>query len=262
MSYPERRKKILSLLQNHTDRSVKEISEHLEISPVTIRRDLLKMDTEGLLIRTHGGAMIREELPLIGFKNKIQAEGEIKKEIAKRASREVMEGDILFMDCGSTVFLMCPYLKKIKHLKVITNSLPIVSEFIDTKGIEINLIGGELDKERKAIHGNMAIQHINQYHAYKAFIGIDGISPEFELSSHSEKEYSISHSMIQNSDQVFLLADATKFGKKAYIQWGSMEMVQNWVTNFKPDQQQEISLKGLKTQIIPAGTLDLNPDLG
>lgn len=230
MSFQERKKEILRILDEFESLSVIEISEKLSISPATVRRDLLDLSEEGFLIRTHGGAMRRDDLPLTSFNKKQGSNEEYKLAIGKLAAAQVKSGDIIFMDCGSTVFAMCPHLKKIDNLKIITNSLPIVSELMNVPGISINLIGGELDSSRKAIHGDIAIQHIDNYHAYKAFIGIDGISIENGLSSHSEKEASITKAFCRNAETVYLLCDSSKIGKDAYLKLGPLAMINYLIT--------------------------------
>lgn len=231
MSFQERSKKILTLLDEFESLSVLEISQKLGISPATVRRDLLDLSKEGFLIRTHGGAMRSDDLPLTAFNKKQSANDINKQAIGKIAATGVKNGDTIFMDCGSTVFTMCPHLKQLNNLKIITNSLPVVAELMNVPGISINLIGGELDAERKAIHGDMAIQHIDSYHALKAFLGIDGLSIANGLSSHSEKEASITKAYIRNSEVVYLLCDSSKIGQDAYIKLGPLSMINYLVTD-------------------------------
>jgi DeoR family fructose operon transcriptional repressor len=252
MSYPERKKEILTLLEKFENLSVMEIAQKLSISPATVRRDLLDLSNEGLLTRTHGGAMKLDYLPLTAFNKKQTANDLSKQAIGKLAAEQVTDGDIIFMDCGSTVFTMCPHLKKISRLKIITNSLPIVAELIDVPGISINLIGGELDAERKAVHGEVALQHINNYHADKAFIGIDGFSVENGLSSHSEKEASITKAFIQNAGRVYLLCDASKIGKDVYLKLGLVKMVSCLITNSQLEGavKDAISEKGITVLLV------------
>jgi DeoR family fructose operon transcriptional repressor len=239
MSFQERSKKILMILDEFESLSVLEISQKLAISPATVRRDLLDLSKEGFLLRTHGGAMKSDDLQITGF-NKKQATNDLSKQaIGKTAAENVKNGDTIFMDCGSTVFTMCLHLKKFSKLKIITNSLPIVAELMNVPGISINLIGGELDAGRKAIHGEMAIQHIDNYHAFKAFIGIDGLSIEKGLTSHSEKEATITKALCRNADDVYLLCDSSKIGKDAYIKLGPLSIVKFLIT----DNQLSASLK-------------------
>lgn len=231
MSFQERKKKILMILDEFEALSVMEISRKLSISPATVRRDLQDLSEEGLLQRTHGGAMKQDNLPFVAFHKKQTANTESKQEIGKLAAAQVVDGDTIFMDCGSTVFAMCAHLKKLNKLKVITNSLPIVAELIDAPGIGINLIGGELDKERRAVHGDMAVQHIDTYHVSKAFVGVDGISLQNGLTAHSEKEAQITKAFLKNAEQVYLLTDSSKIGKDAYVKFGTLKSIHFLITD-------------------------------
>ncbi|WP_138476423.1 DeoR/GlpR family DNA-binding transcription regulator [Dyadobacter bucti] len=244
MSFPDRRKKILNALHQAGSLSVIELSEKLAISPATIRRDLHDIAGEGLLLRTHGGAMKIENPILTGFIEKIGANEVKKEQIGKCAAEHVHDGDIIFMDCGSTVFKMCTYLKTKNNIRVITNSLPILAELIDVPAIQINLIGGELDKHRKAIHGAKAVQHIDSYHAHKAFVGVDGISAENGLTAHTENESAITSAFARNAGEVFLLCDSSKIGKDSYFKFGDLSMIKYLVTDKELNAAQKEGLTG------------------
>lgn len=250
MNFQERKKKILAALDETESLSVFELAEILESSPATIRRDLGDIAEEGLLIRTHGGAMKMENQVLTGFSEKSGVNSPIKELIAEKAASHVQDGDIIFLDCGSTVFGMCRFLKK-KSIRVITNSLPILAELIDVPSIQINLIGGELNKARKAVHGDKAVQHINSYHAHKAFIGVDGLSAENGLTAHSEHESTITTAFIRNAGQVMLLCDASKIGKDSYVKFAELSAIHTLITDAGADaaKTSELQQNGLNVEI-------------
>lgn len=242
MSFQERKKKILAALDEAESLTVFELAEILDASPATIRRDLHDISEEGLLVRTHGGAMKMENQVLTGFMEKSGVHHAKKEMIAEQAAALVQDGDIIFLDCGSTVFGMCRHLKK-KNIKVITNSLPVLAELIDVPSIGINLIGGELNKSRKAVHGDKAVQHINGYHAHKAFIGVDGISAENGLTAHSEHESTITTAFIRNAAEVYLLCDSSKIGKDSYVKFAGLSEITRLVTDSGLDEQHQRQLE-------------------
>ncbi|KPM48438.1 DeoR/GlpR family DNA-binding transcription regulator [Jiulongibacter sediminis] len=217
MRFELRKQKILQLLLQNEELSVAEAASQLDVSDITIRRDFAQLEKENLLKRTHGGAMAMAESPVISFQLKDLKNAEAKIEIGKKAAQFVKDGDVIFIDCGSTTLQMCPFIKELK-VKVITNSLPVLNALVGSK-CSVNLIGGEYDPQRQAMHGKMAEWHIQQYHATKAFIGADAIDENQNLWANSEKEAEISHAMIQNSEQVYVLADSSKFGKKSYLKF-------------------------------------------
>jgi DeoR family fructose operon transcriptional repressor len=251
MNFLERKKKILSAVNEFGSLSVFELAEKLEMSPATIRRDLHDIADEGLLLRTHGGAMKIENAVLTSFVSKSGTNESHKERIAAMAAASVSDGDIIFLDCGSTVFQMCKFLKKKSGIKVITNSLPIMAELIDTPAISLNLIGGEIDKQRKAVHGHKAIEHIDSYNAHKAFIGVDGISAQTGLTAHSEHESSITSAFMRNASQVFLLCDSSKIGKDSHIKFGSLSMINGLFTDaeINPSQKKNLVEQGVEVII-------------
>ncbi|NIJ54335.1 DeoR/GlpR family DNA-binding transcription regulator [Dyadobacter arcticus] len=252
MNFQERKKKILTAVYETGSLSVFELSEKLAMSPATIRRDLHDIAEEGLLLRTHGGAMKPENPILTSFVEKAGVRDAQKDRISKLASEQVADGDTIFLDCGSTVFRMCTYLKKKNDIRVITNSLPILAELIDIPSISINLIGGELDKSRKAVHGEKAIQHIDSYHVRKAFVGVDGISAENGLTAHGEHESSITSAFIRNAELVFLLTDSSKIGKDSYIKFAALSDITCLITDseISAENENKLAKNGLKRLII------------
>lgn len=235
MSYQSRKQKILKIVEEQGEADVKELALKVETSEITIRRDLALMASDGLIFRTHGGAMkiSLANIPA-SFEQKTAMNIEQKDYIARLAAQEIQDGDIIFMDCGSTVSRLCQFIKN-KRIKVITNSLPVVYELSNTE-VSINLIGGELDNKRQAIHGQIATEHIRRYEADKAFLGVDGISIENGLSAASEKEAEITIAMSSNAQQTYLLCDSSKLGKDKYLKFASLSIVDVLVTNEVSEQ--------------------------
>lgn len=229
---PESRKKIiLNLLNGDDSVSVHEIVDQCRASEATIRRDLSELEDNGLLIRTHGGAIKNMATKnLFNYNIKINQNTEKKAYICKVASKFIKEGDIIFIDCGSTISFLSKYISKMK-ITVITNSLPVVSQLIYFDNIKLIVIGGEVLTERKAIYGPSAERVISYYHANKAFIGSDGISLSRGLSSHDENESLITLKMAENSDEVFLLCDSTKIEKDSFINFAPVSIIDYIITD-------------------------------
>ncbi|GAA0559563.1 DeoR/GlpR family DNA-binding transcription regulator [Chitinophaga japonensis] len=252
MGFPERKKRILNALESADSLDVRQLSAQLDISPVTIRRDLQLLADEGLLIRTHGGAMkAASRHPFTAFLDKATVMPDKKRQIGKLAASLVQEGDTIFLDCGSTVFCMCEHLKRIPGLRIITNSLPVVAEFMEVDQVQVNLIGGEIDKARKAVHGQQAVLHIDSYHAAKAFIGVDGLSANRGLTAFSEKEAAISKAMSRNADLVYLLCDSSKIGKDSYFKFAPLSVFNFLITDKEIPAQQVKALKAKHVEIMP-----------
>ncbi|HYG39729.1 MAG TPA: DeoR/GlpR family DNA-binding transcription regulator [Cytophagales bacterium] len=236
MNFQQRKQIILDVVEKKGTVEVKELSEILETSEITVRRDLALLSDKGLIYRTHGGAMkIALSKDPFTFIHKASLNADRKDHICEIAARQIVDGDVIFLDCGSTLFRLCPFIKE-KKIKVITNSLPVLYELINSQ-VSINLIGGEVDAERQAVHGEIAKEHIARYKATKAFIGVDGISLSTGLSANSEKEASIALSMAKSAQKVFLLCDSSKLEKEKYFPFAPLSMVDTLITDFEADKK-------------------------
>jgi DeoR family fructose operon transcriptional repressor len=244
MNYPIRKQKILTQLEEAGEVDIRQLSLALNTSEITIRRDLNQLAGDGLLQRTHGGAMkIRPlEMPH-NFSNKAAVNQVAKDNICRKAAAEIKEGDIIFMDCGSTVFRLCQFIKN-KRIKVITNSIPVIYELQNSQ-VSLNIIGGEFDAERQAIHGKMAEEHIARYHAGKAFIGVDGISQR-GLFANSEKEAAITLALAAQSTNTYLLCDAAKIGKESYLKFADVTLVHTLITDSPAHELKSFKKKGIR----------------
>jgi DeoR family fructose operon transcriptional repressor len=212
--------------------TIKDIVNKCKVSEITARRDLISLEQKGIIKRTHGGAILTSGLPeLFGFDNKAREHREQKIEICKLAASLIEDNDTIYMDCGTTVFFLARFITRFKNLRVITNSLPVVSELIPYPQLKIYLIGGELDNDRKALYGSMTENLIARYKADKAFIGAGGVSLENGLSSVDEKEASITTKMAEAAKKVFLLCDSSKIENDSYFTYSSLSVLTNLVTD-------------------------------
>ena len=209
-----------------------EMMKKCKVSEITIRRDLIELETKGLLIRTHGGAIKSNVTDMMfSYEHKINQNRQNKDEICRLAVTHIHEGDIIFVDCGTTLSLISRYVTKLKSLTVITTSLPVISDLINYPNIRISLIGGEIDCERQATYGSVAEHIIGLYHADKAFIGADGISLKKGLSSFDDKEGAVTRMMMENSDEVFLLCDSSKIEKNSFVIFAPISEIDHLITD-------------------------------
>jgi DeoR family transcriptional regulator, fructose operon transcriptional repressor len=230
MNFQVRKQYILSVLEQKGSIEVKELAQQLNTSEITIRRDLAILAEKGLLVRTHGGAVtLSVAKDPIHFNNKAATRQEQKEYIGRLAASQIQEGDTVFIDCGSTTFQLCPFVRHL-NIRVITNSLPVVDELMGSS-VGVNIMGGEVDAGRRAVHGFMAIEHLNRYRVDKAFIGVDGLSLKYGLSAHSEKEASITLAAATNAGHVYLLCDSSKLENDKYFRFAPLSIVHTLVTD-------------------------------
>jgi len=228
----EREKIILQMLDQNGFIEISDIESQCGISAITARRDLNELAKKGFLSRTHGGA-VRDEsiIHLFSFAKRIDKNAENKTFISEFASQFIHNNETIIMDSGTTIFRLCSFITKRKNLRVITNSLPVVSELMKYQEIKIFLIGGEVLSERKATYGPITADHISQYHANKAFIGADGISFKSGLTVQDVNEATRIRAMIDAADEVYLLCDSTKVEKDSLYKLAPISAIDYLVTD-------------------------------
>ena len=230
MGFQNRKQKIIEKIEQDGVVDIKEITLLCNTSEATVRRDLLVLAEQGLLVRTHGGA-IRTSLAQVpvGFAQKSAINAHQKDAICLLAAALIQEGDVVFLDCGSTVFRLCPFIRNLK-IQVVTNSLPIINALIDSE-VKLNFAGGEIDFERQAAHGKTALEHFGRYRANKAFLGVDGFSLKNGLSANSEKEAETTLVLAQNAKETYFLCDSSKLEQDRYFPFAPVSFIQNLITD-------------------------------
>lgn len=237
MDFEGRKRFILNRLEESGTVLIQEITEKCAISDVTARRDLATIESQGLLSRIHGGAVkSRTADSMFSYDKKALQNRDQKIMIAAAAAPFIQENDSIYIDCGTTVYHLSMYLSQFENLRVITNSLPVVSALIFHPGIRVYLLGGELDNKRRAMYGPMSETMIRYYRARKAFIGAGGVSLADGLSAGNEKEASITRMMAQAADTVYLLCDSSKIEKNAFVHYAPLDMIDYLVTDQMPTE--------------------------
>ena len=231
-----RLKHILDTLERDAFVGVQELAERFRVSHMTVRRDLAELEGRGYLIRQYGGAVRSPAVErLFSFARRLERAAEQKEEICRLASRFIEDGDVIFLDCGTTLFRLCHHIVARRGVRVITNSLPVVSELIDHPHVRVSLVGGEVVGERKAAYGPAAERAIAEMHADKAFVGADGLSLAGGLSSYDEQEAGVTRSMAHAADRVYLLCDSSKIEKDSYFRFAPLSLFQVLITDSRLD---------------------------
>jgi DeoR/GlpR family transcriptional regulator of sugar metabolism len=226
----ERRKKILDYVKNNGRANVFELAKDLEVTDVTIRRDLLLLENEGLIHRTHGG-VIRRDSPALWQTTRLEerliANKEEKEQIAKFVSYIVNDNESIMIDGGSTTEAVAEKLINKKNLLVVTNSPGIGLMFCKGGDNKVLLTGGEIMRGTYALIGPEAECMIRRIRTNKAIIGMSAIHPDEGLFSTNPEEGEIKRLMIMNSHEVIVAADSSKIYARA------LYMVCNYDRPFK-----------------------------
>jgi DeoR family fructose operon transcriptional repressor len=250
-----RRMRILDILNERKGAKVEELSVELEVSLVTVRRDLDYLFGKGFLVRRHGGALPISAGPDSVPEKKLEEKDDInieeKAAIAERAAREVKDGDILFMNSGSTVLLFIQAIKG-KRVKVITNNAAAIMVEHDP-GLELMILGGEYREQSRSLVGEFALNTIRNIYSGRTFLGTNGLSLERGLTTSVHQECSINQAMIANThDKVIVLADFSKLGKVSNFVSAPLSSIDIVITDDKCPEDFRKRLEDIGIEVIIA----------
>jgi DeoR/GlpR family transcriptional regulator of sugar metabolism len=206
----ERQITILSLLSRDELTSVNELAKKLSVSSVTIRQDLNFLESEGLLKRIHGGAVLEDADDLT---NRLGFNYEKKLRIARKAASLVNEGETILIESGSTNVLLARELIKKKNVTLITTNVFIARQFRKNDSANIILLGGMYQPGSESLVGKITKGCLDQINFDKAFIGIDGYTTTTGFTLRDLFRAEISSYIIRKSCDAIIISDSTKFGK-------------------------------------------------
>lgn len=216
-SIAKRHQLILNKLHEQGYVNVNELSEELQVSLVTIRKDLKILESRKLLHRTHGSASINDPFILdrnIHDKEKINAEEKLG--IARVAAKFVEPNESIILGSGSTILELARQIKIIQPLTVVTASLNLSQILNLNPEIEVYQLGGVIRKSSNSAVGPHAEHMMSGFNCNKFFLGVDGIDPEYGLSTTNSLEASLNQIMIKSSQKIIVLADSSKFGRRGF----------------------------------------------
>jgi DeoR/GlpR family transcriptional regulator of sugar metabolism len=200
---------ILRVLRSEGPVTVETLAERLAASLATIRRDLQKLDEEGLLKRVHGGAM-----PVEGHDDPFTDVAEVrpaeKDAVALRCAELIQDGETVLLDIGTTAHCVARHLHD-RSLTVITSSLAVVDELQDEADIRLVVLGGMLRRDYRSLVGFLTEDNLRQVHADRLFLGTSGVRPDGQVMDTTVVEVPVKRAMIAASDEVVLVADVGKF---------------------------------------------------
>lgn len=249
----ERKHKILELLQKNKSVSNKDLLKVLFVSEATLRRDLTKMEQQGYLQRTHGGAILLESLTVESpLMFRTQAQIKEKKRIAQKALDLMKSNTSYFFDSSSTVGQLIPLLNALNNLTIITNGLSN-AQLVSTKtsSTKLFIAPGEVAYKTSSILGVKTIEFINQFNCNTFIFSCSGISL-FGVSEANHKQSLIKKSMLDKSKVHILLADHTKFDKIYLSQTCSFDEIDYLITDRMPAQEYIDLFEHTNTKLILA----------
>jgi DeoR/GlpR family transcriptional regulator of sugar metabolism len=238
---------ILNSLRADGEVTVEDLADQFGVSSSTIRRDLKALSADGLLRRVRGGGSIEpDRVPFVDVQQQQPAE---KSRIAAAGAALVSDGDIVLLDIGTTTALLARALRG-RRITVVTSSLAVVDQLRDDDAVELIVLGGAIRKNYNSMVGTLTEQALAQIRATICFLGTSGIRDNGTIMDTTGMEVPIKRAMIESSQYVVVLADATKLPGIGLLSVCGPESLDCVITDADPDGATVRSLQDNDVEVI------------
>lgn len=245
----ERRREIMTILQEQKSVLVSNLSKKFHVTEETIRRDLEKLEREGLVKRTYGGAVLSESISIdLPFDVREITNIEEKKTIASKAAQFIEDGDTLMMDSSSTALQLTEYIKKKKNITVITNSVKMILDLNNAENVRVICTGGDLRHSNLSFVGHISEKVIKSYHVDKTIISCKAVNMEKGILESNDSEAYVKRAMVERAQSTYLLLDNSKFDRMSFVNITGFDSIYTIFTDKKlsRDWEQFCQEKGIK----------------
>jgi DeoR family transcriptional regulator of aga operon len=229
----ERRKSILTQINESGQVLVHELSKEFNVSEVTIRNDLEQLEKKNMLIRARGGAIKAERGVGIDYRlsEKDKLNSDEKSRIGKKAAQLINEHDTIIIDSGTTTMEVAKNLNHLNDLTVISNAINIISQLIQLKNLNLIIPGGYLRKNSLSLVGPLAEKNLQNLYVDKVFIGVDGFDTKHGIYTPNIEEAYFNEMMIKISKEVIVVCDSSKFLRRSLAYICSIDKIHAVVTD-------------------------------
>lgn len=229
----ERQNEIMELLKNNKIIKITDIVKLFQVSHETVRRDLEALQEQNLVRRVYGGAILIEDkadiipsqIPLpvgAGYMERAA--------IGRKAAELIHEGETILLAFGSTILETAKNIKSMKHITVLTNSISVLNELLDSD-VEVYILGGRVNVDEQTIGGQIACAALQNFFVDKAFISADGITLKGGISNYSNEESQLINAMIERANKTILVAHSSKFGVNSFSVTCPLQKAQSIVSD-------------------------------
>ena len=242
MSLSERHQEILELLKVNGIVSVNSLSRQLNVSSVTIRKDLGLLEEKKLLYRSHGGAIQID--PYIANRHVQEKEKQFpeeKKRIGMKAAEMLTPNDAIIIASGTTVLLT-----------VLTSAMNVAMALLNCQQVEVIQLGGIVRHTSSSVTGEYALRMLENFSGTKLFLGVDGIDLKYGLTTTNFMEASVNRAMIDAAQKIIVLTDSSKFGRRGFGKICELDAVDQIITDsgVSPKVVRELEELGIKVSIV------------
>lgn len=241
----DRQMQILQLLEKQERVSVCQLSTLLGTTEVTIRSDLSQLERSGKLMRVHGGA-VRQQTQ---SKDACTANLHAKEAIAAAVVQQIRDGDTLFINSGTTSVCVARALKEKRNLNIVTNAIDVALALAEVPTFRVLLLGGEINACYGFTYGGDAQEQLRRYQANWAILSVDGVSPQWGITTYHAEEAILDKMMIAGAHGTLITADSSKLGRAGFTRIGGCDSALTLVTESVPADLQ-VQLQDVGMQVI------------
>ncbi|NLN69958.1 MAG: DeoR/GlpR transcriptional regulator [Chloroflexi bacterium] len=229
---------ILDIIEKRGSVNVIELAEALNVSDMTIRRDLRELEKSGFIRRFHGGAVGSRgrayEPSLMTRSMENQKQKEI---IGRYAAKMIVEGDSVALDVGTTAYQIAKNIGHIKNITLITPSLPIAQLFFERSDMRLILPGGIVRPGESSLIGEITRRNIEQVFVDRLFVGAGGVDIQAGVTEFNMDDALIKQALIKNAKEVILAVDASKFDKISFTHVADLNQIDQVITDAPPPEE-------------------------
>jgi DeoR family fructose operon transcriptional repressor len=248
----QRRERIQEYLAIHQIIRTADLMDLLDTSEATVRRDLEWLEQKGILERTHGGAILSQRVIFEQeYHQRAQNYPEEKRRIGEFAASLIEEGDIVFINSGTTASQVLQHIRRDSRITVFTNNVNAALDIGDP-GFHFYLTGGEFQSRSNSLAGRFALDNLNLVFANKVILGVDGVSLKHGCTVPTIMEAEVVRKMIdQTKGQVIVVADHSKWGAVSNFPVANIDEIDKLVTDegFSKSAVEDLKEQSIETLI-------------
>ncbi|TCL32729.1 DeoR family transcriptional regulator [Anaerospora hongkongensis] len=217
--------------------SLDDLCTLFNVSKNTMRRDINELEKQSIIKKVYGGIVLNDKKTTEPFESREEKNITSKQVIAKLASQFVQDGDIIYIDSGTTTMHMIPHLAEVRNLTIITNNLNVIMGSLPYPNLNVLCTGGVLFRTTNSFVDMDAVNSLKKFNISKAFMASTGISITKGITNSSSFEYDIKRYMVEHCDTVVVLADATKLGRVSLTTYCELKDIHVFITNELPGDE-------------------------
>jgi DeoR/GlpR family transcriptional regulator of sugar metabolism len=248
----KRRLEIMKLLEEEGSAEVSHLAKLFKVTEVTIRKDLEKLESDGLIIKEHGGAFLKMQPDkLLTLSTPTADNLDSKQKIGRAAAAFVKNGDTVIIDSGTTTTELAKQITDRTNLTVITTSLSVALHLGSNQGIAVHMTGGEFKAPTFSLTGSQAAEFFANLHVEKLFLSAMAMSFKTGLTYSGISDVIVKKAMIKAATKVILLADSSKFEKQSFASVGDLSVIHMLITDagIRPEHREALEKQKIEVVI-------------